>query len=64
MVEKDCPPSLNDAVEFLWSLPTQKAHDCAIRPTRPGVIRRRTFEKIAGNQGAGAKWLVTLRHRR
>jgi hypothetical protein len=64
MAEKDYPPSLNDAVRFLWSLPTQKAHVCAIHPTRPGIIRRRAFEKTAGDRGATTKWLVTLRHRR
>jgi hypothetical protein len=59
MAEKNYPPALDDAVEFLWGLPTQKAHVCAIHRTRPGIIRGRTFEKTAGNRGAAAKWLAS-----
>lgn len=59
MVEKNYPPALNAAVEFLWSLPTEKAHICAIHPTRPGMIRGCTFEKTADNRGAAAEWLAS-----
>jgi hypothetical protein len=61
MVEnsKGDPLALSEAVEFLWSLPTEKAHVCAIHPTQPGKIRGRTFEKTADNRSAAAKWLAS-----
>jgi hypothetical protein len=50
-------PDTDKAVDFLWKLPTEKIHVCAIHPTRPGLIRGRTFERTVDRAGV-ARWLA------
>jgi hypothetical protein len=55
---KIAQPDFDKAVDFLWSLPTERVNVCAIHPTRPGAIRGRTFERVkAGDRQAARSWL-------
>jgi len=56
-------PELAKAVDFLWKLPTEKVHVCAIHPTRPGAIRGRTFEKVQRNRANALAWLEAAQQR-
>ena len=51
--------SATAAIEFLWSLPTEKIHVTAIHPdlSRPKNIKGRTYQKDAAGRVEAQRWL-------
>jgi hypothetical protein len=53
-------PNLPEAIEFAFSLPTSRAHLCAIHPDKvgPGKIVGQSFNKTDSGKAAALRWLT------